>query len=317
MGPFFERFFDFRRAQRDSNPRPTAPQAAQVGFRYTENHDIDWRKFHDWLVSQGKAKRTVKTNVQYAKRFYSVLDTGDASPLATLPGTRSREIALVALANYAKYTGRYERFQELKRRYALKWSTANSTQFFERFFNPELTLDVMLQRIRQMIRSIPRHMAAVVKFNCLTGLRASEAIESVRLLNVSQGTTPYYNEERQALEHFRHPEIFLRTTKKAYISYLSSDMYDYFTKNCSQTPPTWNAISLTLRRRGLPMEMYLCRKVFASWLRKEGIQPEIVDLLQGRVSQSILVRHYLAPSAGLADKVLAAVDNLHKILSFK
>ena len=37
----------------------------------------------------------------------------------------------------------------------------------------------------------------------------------------------YYNPERQALEHFRFPQIFLRQTKKAYISYLSMDNYQW------------------------------------------------------------------------------------------
>ncbi len=61
------------------------------------------------------------------------------------------------------------------------------------------------------------------------------------------------------------------------------------------------------------MNMHLCRKVFASWLRnKEGIQPEIIDLLQGRVSPSILTRHYLVASSTLKDQVLEAVNRLKK-----
>jgi intergrase/recombinase len=58
------------------------------------------------------------------------------------------------------------------------------------------------------------------------------------------------------------------------------------------------------------MDMRYCRKVFASWLRKEGIQPEIVDLLQGRVSQSVLTRHYLAPTQSMKDDVLQALGKL-------
>jgi intergrase/recombinase len=62
------------------------------------------------------------------------------------------------------------------------------------------------------------------------------------------------------------------------------------------------------------MEMYLCRKVFASWLRKEGIQPEVIDLLQGRVSQSVLTRHYLVPQSWLKDQVLQALEQLQRQL---
>jgi intergrase/recombinase len=60
--------------------------------------------------------------------------------------------------------------------------------------------------------------------------------------------------------------------------------------------------------------MAYCRKIFASYLRAEGIQPEFVDLLQGRVSQSILTRHYLTPDSSLRDNVLAAIENLREKL---
>ena len=256
----------------------------------------------------------------YAKRFASVLDTGDATLLLNLPGTRSREIALVALANLAKFQGRYERFQELKKRYDLKWSTSNSTQYFERFFNEELTLDVMLQRIRGMIRVLPENMGRIVKYGCLVGLRASEIIESVRLLNgdATTSTRRYFNPERQALEHFRFPQIFIRQTKKAYISFITKEQLSAIGILGCKTlvPTTLNAITLACRRNGIKMEMHLTRKIFASWLRKEGIQPEIVDMLQGRVSQSVLTRHYLVPQSSLKDQVLQALENLQRAIAY-
>jgi len=96
----------------------------------------------------------------------------------------------------------------------------------------------------------------------------------------------YYNPERQALEHFRFPEIFLRQTKKAYISFVTPEMLNIVENLVSV--PSYNATRLACRKRSINMEMRFCRKVFASWLRHSGIQSEIVDLLQGRVSQSIL-----------------------------
>jgi intergrase/recombinase len=62
------------------------------------------------------------------------------------------------------------------------------------------------------------------------------------------------------------------------------------------------------------MDMHLCRKIFASWLRKEGIQSEVVDMLQGRVSTSVLTRHYLVPQQELKDQVLQALDKLQNII---
>jgi intergrase/recombinase len=62
----------------------------------------------------------------------------------------------------------------------------------------------------------------------------------------------------------------------------------------------------------LNMNMSLTRKLFASHLRQEGIQPEIIDMLQGRVSQSILTRHYLVPQSTLRNDVLSALKKLKK-----
>ncbi|MGH9955145.1 MAG: integrase, partial [Nitrososphaeraceae archaeon] len=82
-------------------------------------------------------------------------------------------------------------------------------------------------------------------------------------------------------------------------------------------PHTWNAIRLACKRRGLNMEMSLTRKLFASHLRQEGIQPEVVDMLQGRVSQSVLTRHYLVPQSSLKDQVLGSMEKLKQAIEQK
>lgn len=65
------------------------------------------------------------------------------------------------------------------------------------------------------------------------------------------------------------------------------------------------------------MDLRLSRKLFASHLRQSaGIQPEVIELLHGRVSTSILTRHYLMPDHSLGSDILAAVDKLKvKIMS--
>jgi hypothetical protein len=78
-----------------------------------EKHHIN--NFRSWLVSQDKTKATVKNTVNYAKKYGYILDTGDASPLLTL-SNRSKHHAMSALANYAKYTGRYDQFLQLRQR---------------------------------------------------------------------------------------------------------------------------------------------------------------------------------------------------------
>jgi intergrase/recombinase len=62
--------------------------------------------------------------------------------------------------------------------------------------------------------------------------------------------------------------------------------------------------------------MRYCRKIFASHLSACGIQSEVIDLLSGRVPQSVLARHYLTPSAGLKDRVLKAMSELSNKLNY-
>jgi intergrase/recombinase len=175
----------------------------------------------------------------------------------------------------------------------------------------------MLSRIKEMMRALPTPMVAVIRFAVLTGLRPSEACESVRLLTAKDTMqSSYYNPEQQCLEHFRFPDIFLRQTKKAYLSYLSTDNYQWITKIQGKTP-TWNSIRLACRYRSINMDMRLCRKIHGSWLHSHGVTAEEVDFLQGRVSPSIFGRHYLTPSNDLKDRVLDAVSKLQRNIEDK
>jgi intergrase/recombinase len=169
----------------------------------------------------------------------------------------------------------------------------------------------MLQRVRAMMRVLPAPMAAIIRFAVLTGLRPTEACESVRLLKSSSKDElfNYYNQDQQCLEHFRFPDIFLRTTKKAYLSYLSLDNYHYFANLGPQTP-TWNAIRMACQHRYIKMEMRLCRKIHGSWLHSHGVSSEEVDFLQGRVNPSVFSRHYLTPDNSLRTRVLDALKQL-------
>jgi intergrase/recombinase len=40
------------------------------------------------------------------------------------------------------------------------------------------------------------------------------------------------------------------------------------------------------------MNMAYCRKVFATYLRSNGVEQETIDLLQGRTPKSVFAKHY-------------------------
>lgn len=254
----------------------------------------------------------------YVRRFSSILETGDASPLVLSQSSSPtvRRHAMEALAVYSKYAGYYERFQEIRKRYSLRWTNGNeSIAAMQRFFDSNLTLDSMLSKVKDMMHVLPAPMAAVIRFACITGLRPNEACESVRLLNAAYTQQPYHNQEQQCLQHFLFPDIFLRNTKKAYVSYITKEQLSAIGVFDHLLTTTLSAIQHACRRKKISCDFHLCRRIFASYLRHKGIEPEVVDLLQGRVSQSVLTRHYLAPDDRLKERVLAAITELQQQIS--
>jgi hypothetical protein len=69
------------------------------------------------------------------------------------------------------------------------------------------------------------------------------------------------------MEHFRFTEIFLRKTKKAYISFVSPEMAEFATNSDlreSSRVPTYTAIRKKLRKLGLNCDPRYCRKLHGS-----------------------------------------------------
>ncbi len=197
---------------------------ASLPRQLNEQSGINWPDFIAYLLKTCKPN-TVKTRLCYARRYASALTSpGIPGHLLQLP-PQTRLNAMKALTALSKYLGKYSEWKATCKQYNLKWTTGSeSIDSLERFFNPNLTLESMLSRIKEMIMVLPVPMGTVIKFACLTGLRPGEACESVRLLNNGGDTRQsYYNPERQVLEHFRFAEIFLRRTKKAYVSFITKE----------------------------------------------------------------------------------------------
>jgi len=111
--------------------------------------------FAVYLKTQNK--RTIRQLLCYAMRYHAVIETGDASPLASISSPDIRRHTMEALAAYAKYKGHYEKCQQIRKSYSLHWTNGNeSIASLQRFFDNSLTLDSMLQQIRQMIENTPR-----------------------------------------------------------------------------------------------------------------------------------------------------------------
>jgi intergrase/recombinase len=175
---------------------------------------------------------------------------------------------------------------------------------------------VILQYVREVIQKLSSAYGNYIKFDYLTGLRASEVVESVHLIKNRETFHQYYKPERMALEHFRFLDIFFGQTKKAYISFADKETLE--TAKAAGNDISYNAIRLTVQKKrkkknrieGINrLDMAFYRKIFASHLKQSGIEAEIVDLLQGRVLKTVFARHYFTPKLDYREKVITALQS--------
>jgi hypothetical protein len=151
---------------------------------------------------------------------------------------------------------------DIRKRYGLQWSTGTEKiDAFTRFFNEDKTLDTMLQWLHEAMQVLPKAYANFFLFCTLTGLRASECVEAVRLLNSHQ-LTDYYNPDQNVLQHYRFPDIFIRRTKAVYISI--ADKQILVIAQSIKSPLTLNTIKMQSKHRCLSMKLKYCRKIYAS-----------------------------------------------------
>ena len=123
----------------------------------------------------------------------------------------------------------------------------------------------------------------------------------------------YYNKELRILEHFKYPKLFFRNTKNVFISMIPEDMIMRITQSDSLT---YEMIRKRLFRKGLSVKISGLRDFYATFMVRHGLIREEVDLLQGRISKSIFVRHYWSPAIKeLRQRVFNALRELEDTLS--
>jgi hypothetical protein len=274
---------------------------------------LEWDQFYQFL-SQRMQHKTALERVRYAKQHVRVLQTRDASSLLQL-SPDNRINAMKALSSLAKYTGLQNEWKEIRQQYGLTWSTGTEKiDAFTRFFDDSHSLDKMLHWLREAVQVLPSKYGNLLIFCTLTGMRGSEAVESVKLLNTFQNSgRHYYNSERQVLQHYLYPQIFIRGTKAIYISIVNKQVIDIA---CRMENTPQNGLKRAIMRSCLSMRIKYCRKIHASWLHQKGISSDLIDMLQGRISKSIFLRHYLTPSAGYKDSILDAITKLQQQISY-
>jgi intergrase/recombinase len=266
---------------------------------------IDW-DYIERAIYANYSRNWARWCLSLMRRYYHILLSSDASELMLLK-PRIRIDAMKALSMLAKVTGLNERWKAIREAYGLKWSQEIS-------YVPSIltsqTYSSLIDKARKVISSSNRYRG-VLEFIALSGLRVGEALDAMRLYH--NDAKNYLNRELMVLEHFKYPAIFIRKTKKAYITVLDDYMLDLLEDS---KPVTYNALSLSIKRRfGTDHCPSMFRKIWATYMRNHGLESEIVDLLQGRTPKSIFLRHYYRPDMKpLIEKVRENLEEMRKEL---
>jgi len=265
--------------------------------------DHFWQRYNKHLQNNYQHS-TLQIRKCYAQKYSHILTDGNAQDLLTL-SNHKRIMVMSALASLSKFMGCYDTWESIKKRYQLKWSYDDGLTFFNAITNGT-NLDSMLKWLKTTISKLPKTDSNILIYCTVTGLRPTEACQSIELIQTDLDN--YLNKDSMMLEHFKYPKLFIRKTKHAYVTIVNDSILE-LAKSASQR--SYNSTRMLLRKQGIEMHMAYCRKVFATYLRNNGMQPEVIDLLQGRVPKSVFLRHYYRPSNNYNDlrRILNSLHN--------
>ena len=292
--------------------RSPRQRSTRLSYQASNNNGIDdddkfWVKFQECLLTV-HSRNTAKSRLLYSKKYYHVLTESNAQELLILSNDK-RIHAMKALAALSKYLGCYDLWKSVIERYQLKWSNEDAVQVFQNITNADRDFSSMVKWLKDALTKLPQSYGNILLFNALTGLRPEEAIQSIKILHNNKEYDDYLK-ENSILEHYKYPSIFIRRTKKAYISIVNGTILGLAREAADHS---YNALRLLIKRKGLHMNMAFCRKIFATHLRNCGIEQEVIDLLQGRSAKSVFARHYFRPDFNHRN-ITECLMSLHKSL---
>ncbi|MGI9012316.1 MAG: integrase [Nitrososphaeraceae archaeon] len=181
----------------------------------------------------------------------------------------------------------------------------DSLHVFQNLTNQENSYSSMLKWLKNACSQIPKSHYNILIYCTLTGLRPTEAFSSINLIKSDLGN--YLDRKKMILEHIKYPQLFIRRTKKAYISIVNESIIELAKET---TNSNYNSLRCYFKRRKIPFNFNYCRKIFATYLRTNGVEQEIIDLLQGRLPKSVFLRYYYRPDLVIYTKIQNQLKSL-------
>jgi len=263
----------------------------------------DWNLFREHLKKQKYNRTWESTLFNYAQQYGDCLFKHDFSRIQALPKSQSSNV-VKSLAALAKFTGRYREFQQLREDYAVGWGGRSKTDvFIDRMTSTENSEEIW-SWIRQVKEARPE-LADLMDLMTVSGLRFVEGVSSFNLIAELTRTGKlildrdgnnyrggYYNRELSSLEHFWFRDLFLRKTKKAFVSFVPQTLLDQIGK---AEKLNTDQVQHLVRRQDLKSRFSDIREAHATFMTKYLKTPEI-DFLHGRVTSSVFMANYFNPS---------------------
>jgi len=242
----------------------------------------------------------------YTKKYNHIL-YGNLRDIDAIPETL-RDNSIKSLIALCKYLGFHEQFRAALKSYGIKWRKRDAFSSFSRMYtNHNSDLWEWYAAVQPFLKPEEK---ALLEYLRLSGLRKEEAVNSFnKIIELSkEGKLDCYLNTDGLLEHFQFKKLFLRGTKNVYISIVPKSLIDEITKSQSVG---YNAILKRLQRKKMRCRINELRDSYGTFMVRNGLIKEEVDLLQGRIPPSIFIRHYWSPSfKDLRIRTISALEKM-------
>jgi len=290
-------------------PRWPSSVGHRLGKLFFDEKSVNWASFREFLKASC-SERVARGRVRYAKKYHHCLLKSNLSELNTFSDSK-RNHTMKGLSALAKFLGIYGDFKDLIKAHGLKWSSGNTDDLIiSRLTKAAETQDVIKWIIK--VKKRLTKLEVLLDFILASGLRYEESVKAYNLIIelVKKGKlNSYYNEKTETLEHFRFKNLFIRRTKKAFVSFVPKQLTEKVGK---KSKLTCTQINKPIQRSGFKLRFSDVREYFATYMTKCLTRPDI-DFLQGRVSANVFMRNYFNPAliSDLRERVFKGLEKLN------
>ena len=269
---------------------------------------MDFEAFEAYLMGK-YCLAVAKDRLSYAKKFSDCLVNRDFSELRLMTPDK-RVHVMKALAALSKFLGIYEDFRSLVKNYGFKWKGKSSDQLIIERLTKVQNPDEVFEWTKTVKRELPE-LECFMDFMTVTGLRFIEAINSYNLiieLTKEGKLSSYYDSQKAVLTHYKFKDIFIRNSKKAFISFVSKRLVEAIGR---RQPLNYSSVQTIVRRKIRKQRFSDIREAHGTFLTKHLRQPEI-DFIHGRVSANVFMQSYFNPAliSDLKDRLSKGVSEL-------